>query len=445
MIALALAAPWIGLGASETFFLYVHLGISRGDLARLGALAFSIGVCIAGAIVLYWPIALHDRAETTKPRLAVRAGYLVGCVIVCSVTLEIALRLYLQVPVFTFRDWRGQIIPLSQTSSYDPLLGWTQRSNLVGDGIGTLEYGIRKNSSRDEQLTSGAVLAVGDSFTEGAEVINKDTWPAQLERTLRIRVINAGVGAYGVDQAVLNAERLLPILKPHAVLLGIYEHDILRVGYRSYSAPKPYFEQENGVWVHKNNPVPRAAAVEREPWYKRILARSMIIHVLMARYYNRYWYSFMRFERAVNDPVKTTCYVLERLRNALEPQNIPALLVVQYGGGIYSRGSPRPIHVDEVLRCAHDLRFAIVDEFDRLSGVARVALSDLKQYYVDGDLDAHMSANGNALIASLIAEKLRATVDLRTLAPLADAANPGPIPNPRTSVRRTLDDQNQPK
>ena len=422
--ALAFAAPSIGLGSSETFFFYVHFGISRGNLAMLGAFACSIGAVAASGIVRYWPIDSHAKAKAAKPGLAVRASYLAGCAIVCFVALEIALRLYFRVPVFALRDLRGQL-QQSQTLGYDPLLGWSARPNFVSGEFGTLDYGIRKNSDRDEQLTPGAVLAVGDSFTEGAEVVNEDTWPAQLERTLGVRVINAGIGAYGVDQAILNAERLLPILKPRAVLVGIYEHDILRVGYRSYGAPKPYFEQENGVWVHRNSPVPQAPVVS-EPWYKRILARSMVIHVFMGRYFARYWYSFMRFERAFNDPVKTTCYALERLQKTLAQQNIPALIVIQYGGGIYSLGSPRPAHVDEVLRCGHDLGFSIVDEFDRLSAVARVALSDLKQHYMmRGGVYRHMSARGNALIASLIAEKLRTVVDLRTLAPLSDAIDPG--------------------
>ena len=126
-----------------------------------------------------------------KSRLGVWAVYLVGCGLVSFVALEIALRLYLQMPVFTLRDWRGQRAGLLQTSGavYDPLLGWSQRSNFVSGGFDTLDYGIRKNSDEDEQLTPGSVLAVGDSYTAGSEVVNEDTWPAQLERALGIRVI----------------------------------------------------------------------------------------------------------------------------------------------------------------------------------------------------------------------------------------------------------------
>ena len=112
-----------------------------------------------------------------KSRLAVWAIYLVSCGLACVALLEIALRLYLQMPVFTLRDWRTlQGRQLLQTSGavYDPLLGWSQASNFVGGGFDTLDYGIRKNSNGDEELSQGAVLALGDSFTAGSDVVNED-------------------------------------------------------------------------------------------------------------------------------------------------------------------------------------------------------------------------------------------------------------------------------
>jgi hypothetical protein len=330
--------------------------------------------------------------------------------------------------VFTLRDWRGQQGQLLQTSGavYDPLLGWSQHSNFVSGGFDTLDYGIRKNSDEEEQLTPGSVLAVGDSFTAGSEVVNEDTWPAQLERALGVRVINAGVGGYGVDQAVLNAERLLPILKPRAVIVGIYDEDIMRVSYRSYNAPKPYFVEENGGWVHKNNPVPLHVPSAPEPMYKRFLARFMTAHIVLGRYRD-YWYTGggPGYERATNVPVKTTCYALERLQRALSSQNIPSIVVMQYGGWHYARGGRRPAHVDDVIRCAHELGYVVVDEFDRLSAIA-ASLSHLKQNYVMAgeNVYGHMSAKGNALVAELIAEKLKAAVDLRTLVALPQVATP---------------------
>jgi len=51
---------------------------------------------------------------------------------------------------------------------------------------------------------------------------------------------------------------------------------------------------------------------------------------------------------------------------------------------------------------------------------SHLSLPDLKQNYVMAgeNVYGHMSAKGNALIAALIAEKLRTSVELRTIAPL---------------------------
>ena len=254
-----------------------------------------------------------------KSRLALWAIYLVSCGLVCVAVLEIALRLYLQMPVFTLRDWRTlQGRQLLQTSGavYDPLLGWSQASNFVG-----------------------------------------------------------------------------------------------------------------------------------------VLSRFLAAHILLGRYRD-FWYSGEGpgYVRASNVPAKTSCHMLERLQDALAPQNIPAIVVLQYGGWIYARAGRRPHHVDEVLRCARDLNYAIVDEFNQLSALARASLSDLKQNYVMAgeNVYGHMSAKGNALIASLIAEKLRTSVDLRTIAPLSKAAShPGDgiginrivSVQPETFIRNNVDVQ----
>ena len=260
-----------------------------------------------------------NRVNTMKSRLAVWAIYLVSCGLVCVAVLEIALRLYLQMPVFTLRDWRTlQGRQLLQTSGavYDPLLGWSQASNFVG-----------------------------------------------------------------------------------------------------------------------------------------VLSRFLAAHILLGRYRD-FWYSGEGpgYVRASNVPAKTSCHMLERLQDALAPHNIPAIVVLQYGGWIYARAGRRPHHVDEVLRCARDLNYAIVDEFNQLSALARASLSDLKQNYVMAgeNVYGHMSAKGNALIASLIAEKLRTSVDLRTIAPLSKAAShPGDgiginrivSVQPETFIRNNVDVQ----
>jgi hypothetical protein len=177
-----------------------------------------------------------------KSRLLRLLTYVIVGGAVSLAALEVGLRLYVKAPVLTFRDWRGaNSMALESGGKYDEVLGWVQPAHLASDGFNTVEYGIRKNSSRDEPLSRGAVLAVGDSYTVGSEVRDDESWPAQLERLAEIGVINAGVGGYGLDQIVLAAERLLPVVRPQMVIVGVYQETIVRANYRSYGAPKPYF------------------------------------------------------------------------------------------------------------------------------------------------------------------------------------------------------------
>jgi hypothetical protein len=388
---------------------------------------------------------------SSKTRLAMWAAYIVGCGIFGFLALEILLRFYMQVPVFTLRDWRSMEVQVFQTSGavYDPLLGWGQGSDIAGAGFDTIAYGIRKNSDFDEEPTPGAVLAVGDSFTAGSDVVNEDTWPAQLERMLRVRVLNAAVGGYSIDQDVLNVGRLLPILKPRAVLVGIHQSDIQGVGYRTFNSPKPYFEQENGGWVHKNNPVPRVGERSDEPLYKRALARSIVFHTILKRHTD-YWYtgSGRGFERAPNgDSIKGSCYMLQYLKDVLSPQKIPVMIVLQYGGATFAEGRSRPAEVQALLRCAHDLDVPVMDEYEHLATVAKKSLTDLNRYYIvsEDKIYGHMSPAGNAFIASLVADKLRALVDLGSVAPFVDdqteASNINRLRSaqPRSFIRTAVD------
>jgi hypothetical protein len=148
------------------------------------------------------------RTTAMSMRLASRLGwatlYVAVISVVCVLGLEIAVRAYFRLPIFTLQDWRAlQVNVLQSVMQYDALLGWTPASNTSAP-FNTLEYGIRKNSRDKEVLTTDAILAVGDSYTAGSEVLDADTWPAQLEKMLGRRVINAGVMGYGVDQSVLK-------------------------------------------------------------------------------------------------------------------------------------------------------------------------------------------------------------------------------------------------
>src|SRR5262245_38381176 len=164
--------------------------------------------------------------------------------------IEIGYRVAAGLPVLKFANWRtDQVFKVNLgelKAIFDPVLGWTNKaSNKHEDGYTTIDYGVRKNFD-ETTIRTGAMLAVGGSFTEGWEVKGDESWPAYLEKLTSAPVVNAGTGGYGADQTILRAEQMLPIVKPKILLVGFHEIAIVRAGHTVFGAPKPYFTLENG-------------------------------------------------------------------------------------------------------------------------------------------------------------------------------------------------------
>lgn len=353
-----------------------------------------------------------------SPRLA-NVALLSLSVAISLTAFEMAARAYFDKDMFVMRDWRADTVKLKTGSIYDPFLGWKLASGIRSDGFNTIGQGIRKNSAKDETVEEGAILAVGDSFTAGSEVTDSQTWPAQLERLRGQRVLNGGVGSYGVDQTILRIESLLPILKPKTVLVGILVDDIARTQYAKYGQPKPYFSEQKGEFVQMNNPVPHTAV---EPARKisfgttrNIIARSFVAHLLLMKFAAPWWLDGIAatefgYQKANNDPIAVSCFLLSRLKRELVSRGIRAAVVMQYGGWIFARGDKRPRDAVEVLACAKRQGYEIVDEYDALKRVAERSIPELMSHYVmhkDNTVYGHMSETGNRLVAGLISERLR--------------------------------------
>jgi len=119
----------------------------------------------------------------------------------------------------------------------DPVLGWKSYGPLVrheANCLGTeIEYrydtaGARLHSRFDPVLTE--VVVVGDSYTNGDEVGDDETYPAQLSRLLNISVANHGVGGYGPAQTFLNLKQNISRY-PQAkiVVMGIMYENLYRM------------------------------------------------------------------------------------------------------------------------------------------------------------------------------------------------------------------------
>jgi hypothetical protein len=314
-------------------------------------------------------------------------------------------------------SYRSSFLNIILAAEYDPLLGWRQKPQLsvATWGLTTGELGIRMNSAEIKPLPPQGILAVGDSFTVGSEVVEDKTFPAQLEQLLKYPVVNGGVGGYGTDQMILMAETLMPRLSPAAIVVGILDDDINRAGLRVYGgAPKPWFQVRDGRLVHHNDPVPAPTLGDDKPillWLAHsYLAVWATDHLGWAHVWERRPYI-----NADNDPVAVSCALLERLKQATDARGIPLYVVMLYGG--HERvpimdaktEKARPVAVSA---CSRRLGLSTIDLLDELVALSRNDPAAYRGLYTrlgpNKDLYGHMTDDGNALVARAIAARMTA-------------------------------------
>jgi len=186
----------------------------------------------------------------------------------------ISLCLTLSALELAIRIRRGKVLQFQSSTAepqnrvgrmaYHPRLGWIPRPGRFSSGwTSNVDASSVRSNGTSISTASRPILVVGDSFTFGDEVKDSETWAAHLEEILNKRVLNAGVGAYGIDQAFLRAELLLDKYDPDVVILSFISDNINRTEYSYYPYGrgwKPYFEYGDGSLILRNVPVPQEPA-----------------------------------------------------------------------------------------------------------------------------------------------------------------------------------------
>jgi hypothetical protein len=369
---------------------------------------------------------MHDagpEARSPERKTARKRGSRLGnaalaivSLLVTVLAVEIGFRLAFSVPLLEFANWRGDhtvILDSGDVPTPDPVLGWVPRAHFTSPNHNTLAHGIRRNAAETEVRT-GAVLATGDSFTEGWEVDDDESWPAYLERQIGKPVINAGVGGYGTDQIIMRAEQLLPIVKPKVLIVGFLDFDVFRAAHSHFGSPKPYFTVENGALRYHP---PALVTVRREGGFltrtgyklRDLLGYLASIDYLMRRAAPDFWYGSERrqYTKAPNDPVRVTCLLLERLKQRTDRDGVRLLLFVQYYALSIIEDDEPTEHAQGVSACAKKLGIQIADQFASLRALVEKDPNALRPYYMsDGKNYTHMSAKGNEHAAQLLAKAL---------------------------------------
>ena len=106
----------------------------------------------------------------------------------------------------------------------DDKLGWPSKNNSYLDN-GSHRQRI---SPANKAITNPKICFefYGDSFTYAADVDDRSAWPNRLAEKTKCKILNFGIGGYGVDQAMLRHE-LNERFADYAALV-IYPHDIKR-------------------------------------------------------------------------------------------------------------------------------------------------------------------------------------------------------------------------
>jgi hypothetical protein len=338
--------------------------------------------------------------------------------LIALLTAELCFRAFEGVPIWQWTDFhreRAAYAGVNAYAHYDANLGWTEKADWksLGDAprVSTTRDGIRNSSTGATRPPPiGAILAVGDSFTFGSDVADNETWPAVLERLLEAPVVNAAVEGYGLDQSVLRIEALMASLQPRAVLLGVFEQDILRATYSRFEKPKPYFRVMGEGLERLNYPVP-IDALERDdqPWWRLLAGRSYALDRLLTVVDPFDWGGF-GYQRTGEDPVSLGCLLLHRLADALRRAGTPLILVMQYAGETIGEKHERPEHVAALIADAQQLGMIVVDEFDDLSSLLREqgpeALGEL--YFVKSDATfGHRTPEGNERVARFMVSSVQ--------------------------------------
>jgi hypothetical protein len=416
--ALGLLAPQLGLGIREHFVLYRWLGLSRTDLLAGAALA-------AATTTIAWIFARNRLIVVARLRTLIVNLPLIGASILLSLlVLEVAVRLIDGVPILAARNWlaeRNALLTTQTMNDHDALLGWALKpdqrlyAHAPSSSFTTGPHGIRRNAPDAADAPEGAVLAVGDSFTAGSDVGDRQTWPAHLETLLGWPVANAAVGGWATDQIILRAESLLHALRPSTVIVSFYEGDVSRAGYRVYGgANKPYFTVEKDALVHHNRPVPLYTGRREETSPRMLLASYSYLvrwsadRLGLSDWWERTNVSYVKID---NDPEDVSCRLLRRLGTQLKARGIRLLFVVQYGGHRWPEATRTPA-ARSIVACAQEAGINTLDLWEDLEEVYRRSFDEYVRLWASYDgrgLFGHMSWDGNRYVAERIAARLAAS------------------------------------
>ncbi len=358
-------------------------------------------------------------AVTSRPGLR---ALLLGLLLLASTVLtlagiELALRLAKGAGLAGVPDRTAQISMIGHVYpgafnpdlGYVPMPGASARNTVWKTAAHITWEGVRSNGAEQPAPEGVPIVVVGDSFTYGDEVNDRDTWPAALERLVQRPVINGGVFGYGLDQAVLRSEVLMRDSAADLLIVSLIPDDVTRCEYSYRYSWKPYFDVQDGALVRRNDPVPGPSEPPPgENRLRRSLRASFLADFVLRRLDPNNW--LVRGSVRVHDRgEEVSRLLLDRLVDTAQARGHGLLIVVQWlpvsdmqrAQPLIERARERGVDlllIEEPLRRAIEAPNATQEDFFHVRSLAGGATQV-----------GHMSAEGNHFVATKIAERLAAS------------------------------------
>jgi len=289
----------------------------------------------------------------------------------------------------------------------DPDLGYVLRDDVAvrvreGYEVHTRRYGIRSNGEGAPSRQRPVTLVVGDSFAFGDEVLDAETWPAALERAIDAPVVNAAVAGFGLDQSVLRAERLAPVLTPDRIVVSFIPHDVRRCAMSIWSHhAKPWFD----VGVDSDGRGLRAHPMARYAAWRHAIAPTLSRSALLESLFHDALRSDGpdTFEHHRGDDV--ACLFLDRLAALGRARGATVVLLAQPQTPLPTNarypadtGDPRTDAelASIVIACAERRQLPVIDA---ISAVAALPAARREALFRG---KGHNSPEGNQVIAAIV-------------------------------------------
>lgn len=287
-------------------------------------------------------------------------------------------------------------------TEHDPILGYVPKpGSYFFDQQGLDNATVTINEDRSRCNGNGniidsrvKVLAVGDSFTFGAQVLDHETWPSALERRSRVEVVNAGMSGYGFGQSTLRAKKFLQKEEFDLVIVSaLIPSDLERDQHIIY------FSLERPAWILLDSQLKISYPYEHKALLNNEIEKMVHLpdvvgysYVLKSVNKRIFGYSGMyKIKHPNTGSIREITCDVTRIISEMES---PAVILLQYR--LSSIKTEKPKESAVVESCAEKYGVKIIDSYNYL----KLQENKDELYF------AHMTPEGNSVIAEFLKTEL---------------------------------------